>query len=322
MKVCITGGGGYVGTQLTRQLIREGHEVTVLDLFWFGDFLTADERLTKISGDIRDEKKLKRAFEGQDAVIHLACVSNDPSFDLNPKLSTTINCDAFAGILREVKEAKVSRFIYASSSSVYGVSEEVTVGEDAAKNPLTDYSKFKLHCEEMLQKEGIGDGIWTIVRPATVCGFSPRMRFDVVVNQLTIQALEAKKIKVFGGKQMRSHLHIRDMVGLYTWLLEQPVEKINGQIFNASYENMSVEALAQTIKSLFAGGPDIEFQESNDNRSYHVDSKKLRDAGFIPKYSTINAIGDLCEAYDLRCFQTPLTNPRYYNIKQMQELNL
>lgn len=307
---------------LTRQLLSAGHDITVLDLFWFGDHLPVAENLSKIKGDIRNEEDLKRAFAGQDAVIHLACVSNDPSFDLNPTLATTINLDAFAGILHEAKRQKIKRFIYASSSSVYGVSDAEAVTEDTPKNPLTDYSKFKLACEEMLTRDGIGDGHWTIVRPATVCGFSPRMRFDLVVNQLTIHALVEKRIKVFGGDQQRSHLHIRDMVALYGWLLEQPLEKVHKQIFNANYSNMSVLHLAQTINSLFAGTAKIEVQPSTDNRSYRIDSKKLHDAGFQAQYSPIAAIGDLCEAYDIGYFRQPLSDSAYYNIKRMQELGL
>ena len=322
MKICVTGGAGYVGTKLVFRLLQEGHTVNVLDLFWFGDFLPEHEGLSKFKGDIREEKMLEGAFSGCDAVIHLACVSNDPSFDLNPKLAATINCDAFAGILRACRKFEVKHLIYASSSSVYGVSDAKKITEEAPTAPITDYSKFKLHCEELLKKEGIGSGAWTIVRPATICGFSPRMRFDLVLNLLTMQALKNRRITVFGGEQMRSHLHIRDMVNCYSWLLGQG-EAVAGQTFNVSYSNMTVRHLAGRIRTLFNGEVEIEVKPTDDLRSYHVDSKKIREAGFVPAYSEVAAIGDLCEAWDMGIFgKDPLNDPRYFNIKRMKELNL
>lgn len=320
MKICITGGGGYVGSALVPHLLKRGHDVTVLDTFWYGDVLGEHPRLTKIQGDIRKENKLRQAFTGQNAVIHLACVSNDPSFDMNAKLGKSINYDCFKSILEILKEQKVARFIYASSSSVYGVSDLDRVTEDAPKNPLTDYSKFKLLCEEELKLIGT-NGCWTILRPATVCGYAPRQRLDLVVNILAIQALAKNKMTIHGGPQMRPNINIKDMVRAYEHVLEMPVGRVNEKTFNVGFENKSLLEIGELVKSVTHA--EMIVQDVIDQRSYRVDSKKIKDAlGFEPRHTIKEAIESIRDAFTFGLLHDPMGNSDYYNIRKMQELGL
>lgn len=321
MKICITGGAGYVGSELVPHLLDKGHIVTVLDLFWFGDTLPEHTNLTKIAGDIRDIQDLRRAFKGQDAIIHLACVSNDPSFDMNPELGKSINHDCFLDILTICQESHVSRFIYASSSSVYGISALDKVTEDSPKNPLTDYSRYKLACEVALQTYGMG-GVWTIVRPATVCGYSRRMRLDLVVNILTIQALVKKKITVFGGTQLRPNINIKDMILAYEQILLVPEEKVDQQIFNAGDENYSLDKIAWLVNEV-VGDPQVEIVNENtvDKRSYHVDSEKILSI-YRPRLDVIEAIQSIRDAYKDGKLAGAMTLGKYRNIQRMKELGL
>lgn len=328
MRVAVTGGMGYVGSMLVPKLLHLGYEVTVLDTAWFGDgvFQTVQNHpgLRVVKGDIRKREDLWQAFRNADAVIHLACISNDPSFEMNPELGKSINYDAFAGIMDMVKECKIKRFIYASSSSVYGVKEEQDVTEDMACDPLTDYSKYKLMCENDLRNADLGDTIWTILRPATVCGWSPRLRLDLVVNILTISALVNKKIIVHGGSQLRPNINIKDMCRAYVSVLEAPRDKVHGQTFNVGFENFSLHKIALMVKkNLSDPSVEIEFVETNDIRSYHVNSDKIYSAiGFKPKQSIINAIGSIVLSYGTGKIRNPLTNPIYSNVKRMRELGL
>src|SRR6185437_2888566 len=230
--VMVTGGAGYVGSALVPKLLAEGHNVTVLDLYMYGEDLFAahrtNSRFREVKGDLRDAVAVKNALQGANAVIHLACISNDPSFELNPELGKSINFDCFLPLVRASKEAGVRRFLYASSSSVYGVKGEAEVTEDLALQPLTDYSKFKAMCEDVLEAEREPGFVTCTLRPSTVCGYAPRQRLDVVVNILSNYAYHTGKIRVFGGAQKRPNIHVEDMTDLYCFMLQQPDAAIDG----------------------------------------------------------------------------------------------
>ena len=325
--VLVTGGGGYVGSALVPDLLKRGYHVKVVDVFWYGrdvfDDCNGHPDLERIEMDIRDGGRLKQALRGVDAVIHLACISNDPSFELDPTLGKSINYDAFAGLLQGSIDQGVRRFIYASSSSIYGVKEDPDVREDAEPQPLTDYSKFKLDCErDLLAHSGANGMERVIVRPSTVCGYAPRLRLDLTVNILTIHALVNHKIRIFGGKQLRPNLHIKDMVRAYHTFLEAPGAKIDREAFNVGFQNRSVEDIARLVRDTLADPTiELEYTPSNDNRSYHVNSEKVkRVLGFETRYTIENAIQDIADAYSRGLIKDPFTNPVYSNIKRMQQL--
>jgi len=323
-QIFVTGGAGYVGAVLVPQLLEAGHLVTVLDLLIYGeDVLEAHPNLRVLKGDIRDVDLLKRELNGHDTVIHLACISNDPSFEMNPLLGKSINLDAFRPLVEASKIGGVSRFIYASSSSVYGVKEEPNVHENMSLEPLTDYSKFKADCEKILSEYQDDDFTTVTIRPATVCGYSPRQRLDVVVNILTNLAFHNRKITVFGGSQLRPNIHIQDMVDVYLMLLDAPTEKIAGQIFNAGYENHSVLELAEMVQSVVGDDVSLVSTPTDDNRSYHVSSEKIRDIlGFEAKHTIRDAAADLVAAFKAGKLPDSLTDERYFNIKRMQSIEL
>lgn len=327
-RVAITGGAGYVGSALVPALLDRGHDVTVLDLFLYGEdplqAVWTHPRFHPIKLDIRDETGLTRALQGVDAVIHLACISNDPSFELDPQLGKSINYDAFFGLLRAVKATGVKRLVYASSSSVYGVKEEPDVREDTPCAPLTDYSKYKWLCEQALQAEPWEQGEWVIVRPATVCGYAPRLRLDLTVNILTIHALVKGAITVFGGTQLRPNLNIRDMVSLYACLLEAPSSLIHRQVFNVGYQNRTVRELAELARQRVGdSGVTIQIKPTDDLRSYHINSERVTAIlGFRPRWTIADAIDSLCEAYRAGQIPNPFSDTRYYNIKRMQQVKL
>jgi len=325
--VFVTGGAGYVGAALVPALLEAGYGVKVFDLFLYGDdvldSVKGNPRLEQIKGDIRDRKLLERVIPGCDAVIHLACISNDPSFELDPGLGKSINYDAFIDLVKVSKASGVKRFIYASSSSVYGIKPDQNVTEDLPLEPLTDYSKYKAMCEEVLAKERAPGFTVLTVRPSTVCGYSSRLRLDVVVNILTNNAINSRKIKVFGGEQMRPNLHIDDMVRLYVEALGWPAEKIDGKIYNVGYHNFKVREIAEMVRNVV--GPDIEIitTPTDDNRSYHVSSARIqRDLGFSAQRSLEDAVRDLQNAFKANLIPNSMTDDRYYNIKRMQRLKL
>lgn len=329
MRVLVAGGAGYVGSRLVPELIAKGYDVVVLDLYLYGEDvfkdLKANPKLKEIKADIRDLQAVDKALQNCDAVIHLACISNDPSFELNPELGKSINLDAFEPFVQLSKKHKIQRFIYASSSSVYGVKSEPNVTEEMSLEPLTDYSKFKADCEKILLKYQSDDFICTILRPATVCGYAPRQRLDVVVNILTNLAYQTGKLKVLGGDQMRPNIHIEDMVRAYLHVLESPKEKIQGEIFNVGYHNHTVLQLGRMIKDIVGKKRPVELviEPSNDNRSYHVSSLKIAtQLGFKPKYSIENAVEDLVRAFEAGKLPDSLNDIRYVNIKTMKAVNL
>lgn len=323
-KVLITGGAGYVGSVLVPKLLDQGYEVTVLDLMIYGeDVLPKHELLNAVKGDIRDQSLLKQLIPGQDAVIHLACISNDPSFELNPDLGKSINFDSFEPMVQIAKENGVKRFIYASSSSVYGIKDEPNVTEDMKLEPLTDYSKFKADCEKVLKKYESDDFTAMTVRPATVCGYSPRLRLDLTVNILTNFAVNKGFIKVFGGEQKRPNIHIQDMTDLYSMLLELPAEKIQGKIYNAGYENFKVIEIAQMVKNVVGADVDISIEPTNDNRSYHISSDLVKhELGFEPKHSIEDAVRGLKDAFEKGLIKNSFENEKYFNVKLMQNIKL
>lgn len=326
-KVLVTGGAGYVGAVLVPKLLDRGYQVRVLDLFIYGEQALDEVRhhpnLELVRGDIRHRSTLERALPGCDAVIHLACISNDPSFELNPELGKSINYDAFFDLVDVSKDQGVRRFIYASSSSVYGINDDKEVTEDLPLRPLTDYSKYKALCEEVLLKKREPGFVPLILRPATVCGYSPRLRLDLIVNILTNQAVNTKQIKVFGGAQKRPNIHIDDVTDLYVKSLEWPEEAIDGNVFNAGYDNQTVKELAETVRQRVGEDVGIVTTPTDDPRSYHISSDKIkRELGFIPQHSVDDAVRSLVAAFGAGKIPNPLTDIRYYNIRQMQAVHL
>ncbi len=328
--VFVTGGAGYVGAVLVPKLLARGHQVRVLDLFLFGtDVLPEHPSLVSIKGDIRDQDLLRQALPGSDSVIHLACISNDPSFELDPTLSRSINFDAFEPLVAIARQSGVRRFIYASTSSVYGVSDHENVTEDHPLVPLTDYSKYKGLCEPILSRHQSDDFTTVTIRPATLCGYSPRQRLDLTVNILTNLAVNNRKITIFGGAQKRPNLHIEDMTDLYLELLEIPATKIAGRTFNAGYQNHTVAELGRMVHDVVLRElPQLapiamETTPSNDLRSYHISAEKIaRDLGWRPTRTVEDAIVDLCRAFAAGKLPNSLTDIRYVNVKTVQAAHL
>ena len=327
--VLVTGGAGYVGSLLCPQLINMGYRVTAFDICYFGtDFLPIDNpRFSLIKGDIRDAIALEQAFSGVDVVINLACISNDASFELDEHLSTSVNLDAFEPMVIAAKRAGVARFIYASSSSVYGVSDKPNVTEDHPLVPLTLYNQYKGMCEPVLFRHMTDDFVCTVIRPATLCGFAPRQRLDLSVNILTNLAVNNGQITVFGGDQLRPNLHIQDMCDAYKLFIEIDATKIQGETFNCGYENQSIADLAVVVKQVVEqefqelGKIDIVTTPSNDTRSYHINSEKIRQrTGFQPKFSVADAVTDLCKAFKAELLPNSISHDRYYNVRTLKAI--
>jgi nucleoside-diphosphate-sugar epimerase len=331
--VAVIGGAGYVGAVLVPRLLEEGYRVRVFDLFIYGDEALAAVRdnphLEIRHGDVRDLAAVKEAVRGADAVIHLACISNDPSVELDPDLSKSVNLDSFGPTVKAAKEAGVRRFIFASSGSVYGVSDSPQVTEEHPLVPVSLYNKYKAACEPLLFAEQSPTLTTVAVRPATICGYSPRQRLDITVNILTNHAVNNGKITVFGGVQMRPNLHMHDMVNLYCLLLEVPDEKIAGQIFNAGYQNYSVAETAEVVRKVVReelpekGEIDIITTPSDDIRSYRINSDKIqRVLGFVPKHTIEDGARDLIKAFKAGKLPDSMTDTRYSNIKTMKAVHL
>lgn len=325
--VFITGGAGYCGTLLVPQLLELGYRVTAYDTCYYGNFLPKHENLTLVEGDIRDTAKIAEAVKGHDAFVNLACISNDASFELDEDLSTSINLHAFEPMVLAAKAAGVKRFVNASSSSVYGVSEAPDVTEDHPLVPLTLYNKYKGECEPLLTRHTDESFVGVTYRPATVCGYSPRLRLDLSVNILTTHAVINNKITVFGGDQLRPNLHIQDYCDLVKLLLVAPDEKVADEIFNCGYQNMSIRAIADLVKKVVQeefpekGEIEIVTTPSNDNRSYHINSDKIRRVlGFEPKHSIEEAVRDLCKAFKDGRIPNAMTDDQFYNIRTIKKI--
>ena len=281
--------------------------------------------MKKIKADIRDRAKLIESTRGHDAFIHLACISNDPSFDLDPRLGKSINHDAFVNVIDAAKNSNIKRFILASSTSQYGVKDpKIQVTEDTEPEPITDYARFKIECEKMLAERAAGEMEYVFVRPATICGYAPRLRLDLSVNILTINALINKKIKIFGGDQLRPTINIKDMVRVYELMLSAPADKIHGQAFNVGYQNKTIREIAEIVKKTI-GDPEVIFEitPTDDRRSYHINSDKIkRVLGFEVKFNIEDAVLSLVNAYHKGLIKNGLDNPVYHNVKQMSLIKL
>ena len=284
-------------------------------------------QLKVIQGDIRDVAKLTGALQNQDVVLGLACISNDASFELDERLSTTINLDAFEPMVLAAKRAGVKRFVYASSSSVYGVSDQPNVTEDHPLVPLTLYNKYKGMCEPLLLKHTDDRFVGVVFRPATVCGYAPRLRLDLSVNILTNHAVTNNKITVFGGSQLRPNLHVQDYADLCKLLLVAPTEKVANQIFNCGYQNMSIMEIAHMVKKVVEqefpqkAPIDIVTTPTDDNRSYHINSDKIKKTlGFVPKHTIEEAVRDLCRAFRAGKIPNSFSDDRFYNVRTLKKL--
>ena len=330
-KILITGGAGYVGSLLTKNLESQGHQVVIYDTCYFGtDHIQESENLKLIKGDIRDPKKFEQSVIGCDTVLHLACISNDPSFALNESLSKTINFDCFEDLVKISKKNGVKKFIYCSSSSVYGFSDDPNVTEEHPLVPLTLYNKFKGMCEPILKSYLDNTFQGVIIRPATVCGYAPHCRLDLSVNILTNHAVNNKKIIVLGGgEQKRPNLHVGDMCRSYEMLINRDLQDVNGEIFNVSYENKKIielaEIVAKNVKEFFNyDNIEIEVKKDTvDNRSYHVNSDKIKKVlGFEPKYNIDDAVISLCKAFKDGKLPNSLDDPKYINVTTLKNLKI
>jgi len=329
-KIFLTGGAGYCGSKLVPILLDMGYEVTVYDILYFGsNFLPLENKNLKlIKGDIRDSKKIENSCKDHDIFISLACISNDASFVLDEKLSTSVNLDAFEPMVIAAKNSGIKRFIYASSSSVYGVSEKKDVTEDHPLLPLTLYNKYKGMCEPLLLKHTSNDFEGVIFRPATVCGYAPRLRLDLSVNILTNHAINNNKITVFGGDQLRPNLHVQDYCEAIMCLMDAPISKVRNEIFNVGYQNLSIKEIALIVKQVVENffpekkNIDIVTTESDDNRSYHINSDKIKKIlNFVPKLKIEDAVKDLCINFKLGNIPNSLTDDNYFNVKKLKKIN-
>jgi nucleoside-diphosphate-sugar epimerase len=308
-------------------LLAAGYEVSNLDLYLYGVDLFAAHRdnpaLREVRGDLRNPADVARALDGCDAVIHLACISNDPSFDLAPELGRAINYDCFRPLVKAAKDAGIKRFIYASSSSVYGIKDDPEVTEDLPLTPLTDYSKYKAMCEDVLDAEREPGFVTVTIRPATVCGYAPRLRLDLTVNILTNLAINNGRITVFGGEQLRPNLHVEDMTDLYLQLLAADDAQVDGKVWNAGYHNLKVRRIAEMVRERVGEQVEIVVTPTDDHRSYHVSSEKLRrELGFTAQRTVSDAIDDLRAAFAAGKVPNPMQDDRYYNIKRMRAVDL
>ena len=312
MKILVTGGCGYKGTVLTQKLLEQGNDVTVVDTQWFGNHLEDHARLEIIKGDVRETDKIP--LDGVDTVIHLANIANDPGVELNPSLSWEVNVLATQQLADKSVRSGVKQFIFASSGSVYGIKEEAQVTEDLPLVPISVYNKTKMVAERVLLSFQEDIQIHCI-RPATVCGWSPRMRLDVSVNMLTLQALKNGVITVFGGEQTRPNIHIQDMIRVYQHFLENP--NLDSGCYNAGFENISILDIAQQVVKKIPA--EIQVTDSNDPRSYRQNSDKLMATGFLPQYSVADAIDDVINRYKDGHL---VDSDQCYTVRWMKQLNL
>ncbi|MEP2640019.1 SDR family oxidoreductase [Roseobacter sp.] len=308
MHILVTGACGYKGNVLVPKLLRAGHSVVGFDIQWFGNDLEPHPALEVVKGDVRNIDDVP--LDGVDAIIHLSSVANDPCGDLDPKLTWEISCLATMQLADRAKRLGIKRFIYASSGSVYGIKDEEQVTEDLDLVPISEYNKTKM-CAERILMSYANDMVVQMVRPATVCGFSPRMRLDVSVNLLTMQAIENGRITVFGGDQIRPNIHIDDITDLYMFLLDNPEHT---GVYNAGFENISIIDIAKLVQKHVDA--EVIVTPSNDPRSYRVNSDRLLATGFAPKKTVEDAVKEIIGMYR----QGVLKNDdRFHNLNWMQQ---
>ena len=312
MKILITGGCGYKGSVLIPLLLEKGHHITSIDTEWFGNYLSPHKNLQHFKLDIRDTKSIP--VEGKDAIIHLANIANDPAVELNPTLSWEVNVLAGQQLIDKAQRCNIKQFIFASSGSVYGVKDEPRVTEDLELVPISVYNKTKMVAERVFLSYQDRMQVHCI-RPATVCGFSSRMRLDVSVNMFTYQALKNGKMTVFGGNQTRPNIHINDIANIYSHFLKNP--QIESGCYNAGFENISIKEIANMVSKIIPS--EIIVSESNDPRSYRQDSTKLLNTGFVPKYSVLDAIKEIAEQYKMGNLPE---SDNCYTVKWMKKINL
>ncbi len=323
-KVLVTGGAGYAGSVLVPKLLERGYDVRVLDLMMFDSrgLSSVKDKCEIIKGDIRDSKLVKICLEGVDSIIHLAAISNDPCSELNHELTKQVNYNATTNLVNLAKERQTTRFIFASTSSVYGIKKEPNVTEDLPLEPLTIYSETKAMAEEFI-KENSDDNFTAVnIRSATICGYSPRMRLDLSVNILTEHAINKGRITVFGGEQKRPNIHIEDITNYYADLLEVPKEKITGESFNANSENYTMMQIAEMVREVIGKHIQIEKIETKDIRSYHISSEKIkRVLEFEPRRTIRDGILDLKKAFETGLIPDP-SDSVYRNIERMKEIEI
>ena len=322
--ILILGGSGYVGTALIEQLIKKNRVINYdLDLFGSDHLPYSSKNFLHIRGDIRDINKIKKILKiyRPDICFHLACISNDPSFLLNENLSKEINYDSFKDFLKIINNTSLNKLIFASSSSVYGVSEDADITEDYPKKPITLYNKYKYECEKLIvdQKNSFNS---CIIRPATVCGLSSKMRYDLTVNILTNFAYFKKEIRVFGGSQKRPNIHINDMINLYISLIDMKFDTFDKQAFNAGVENLSIDTIAKKVQKIMLDKKklmvDIKFEKTDDIRSYHVNSEKIQKIlKFRFEKNVDDAINDLINYFDSVKPSDTFENLNYFNAKKL-----
>jgi nucleoside-diphosphate-sugar epimerase len=311
-KILVTGGCGYVGSALVPKLLSADYEVLVVDTQWFGNFLSPHKNLEIIKSSV--DKITRDTLEGVEKIIHLANIANDPGVELNPLLSWEINVLHFMQLLELAKRCEVKDVIYASSGSVYGVKKELSVTEDLEPNPISTYNKTKMAAERVLLSYA-SDFRVICVRPATVCGISPRMRFDVAVNMFVLQSFENQCLKVFGGDQTRPNIHISDLVDVYIHFLQKP--ELESGIYNAGFENLTILEIAKLVSSICGG--ELQIESSNDPRSYRQDSTKLLQSGFSQKFKVENAIEEVWAALKSENLKN---DPRWHTVKTMKNLGI
>ncbi len=311
MNIIVLGGCGYIGSVLVNELLKQNHKVLVIDTQWFGNYLKPHKKLKILKSDIRNLKNIK--FKGFDSIIHLANIANDPASELNPNLSWEVNVLSTYQIIEKAINEGVKKFIYSSSGSVYGIKKERKVTEKLPPFPLSIYNKTKMIAERVLLSFKDKIDI-QIIRPATVCGLSSRMRLDVSVNLLSIQALEKGVITILGGKQKRPNIHIRDLVDVFIHFLDN---KVKNGIYNAGFENLSILKIGKTIQKKI--DCKIQIKKDNDSRSYNLDSTKLLNTGFLPKYSIVDAIDEIKLSFSKKKLYS---RPQWYSVKWLKSIKV